>query len=109
MLIEDVLPGALAIGVPYDTFWHLNPLSLKAYEKAFKMKADAEAQRMDSVAWLHGAYTNAAIASALSKKVQYPKKPHGVKAGTGSPESAVAKFEKLASRMNAARKRKNKE
>ena len=106
MLIEDVLPGALAIGVPYETFWKLNPLSLSAYEKAHKLKAEVKAQEIDSIAWLNGAYVRSAVASALNKKAQYPKKPYGVNKPEESLEEKAFKFEQLALKINAQRKRK---
>lgn len=109
MLIEDVLPGALAIGVPYETFWKLNPVILKAYEEAFKIKSEADAQRIDSIAWLHGAYVSSAVAAALSKRATYPKKPYGVKNPEESAESKAARFEQMAARINAQRKHKRKE
>lgn len=111
MLTEDVLPGALAIGVPYETFWKLNPVSLKAYEKAYRMNAEAQAQISDSTAWLHGAYVSAAIASCFSKggRVQYPKKPHGIKKAEELKEDKLTKFQRIALRQNARLSRNRKE
>lgn len=38
MIWEDFLPKSLAIGVPYDVFWHLNPKKLDAFVIAHKQK-----------------------------------------------------------------------
>lgn len=32
------MPNALAVGVPYETFWHLNPNKLAAFQKAHDIK-----------------------------------------------------------------------
>lgn len=102
MLIEDVLPGALAIGVPYETFWHINPIILKSYEKAYRLKADVEAQQTDATAWLHGVYTSMAIGAVLSRgKSRYPSKPKGYKNSDETIESKVTRAEQMAARINS--------
>ena len=32
----------MAIGVPYDLFWHLTPKKLESFEKAYKLKRQIE-------------------------------------------------------------------
>lgn len=58
-------------GVPYELFWHLNPCKLQPFKEAYEKKIQQE----DYNAWIQGAYIEAAIGSALSKKVKYPEKP----------------------------------
>lgn len=76
-----MLPNALAIGVPYDVFWHLTPKKLNAFYKAFKTKQQIQDEQM----WLQGQYfyiaayaaTHNAIAEAFGKKgkAKYIEKP----------------------------------
>lgn len=70
-----MLPSALFIGIPYETFWKLNPATLAAYQEAFDKKAKLEAKERDTVAWLQGAYVMRAVAAAVNSKNQYPKAP----------------------------------
>lgn len=72
-----MLPGALSIGIPFETFWKLNPLTIKAHQKAYEAKLKADTRMMDSQAWLQGRYTLYAVAACLSKNVRYPKEPFG--------------------------------
>ncbi len=64
------------MGVPYDTFWHLNPKRMKPIEKAYEMKLEARQNQMNLEAWLFGLYNQNAIASVMGKNNKYPKKPH---------------------------------
>lgn len=63
------------MGVPYDTFWHLNPKKLKPIEKAYELKLEAQQNRMNLEAWIFGLYNQHAVASVLSKSAKYPQKP----------------------------------
>lgn len=42
----------MAIGVPYDLFWHLTPKKLESFEKAYKLKREIE----DENNWYLGLY-----------------------------------------------------
>lgn len=57
-----MLPHCLAIGVPYNTFWHLTPKKIKAFEKAYELQRKIE----DEKAYMQGIYTLKALEVALS-------------------------------------------
>jgi hypothetical protein len=75
------LPNALAIGVPYDVFWHLNPKKLQSFYKAYKIKQKMQ----DEQSWMLGIYFESAAYTAVSNalanafgkkcKAEYMKKP----------------------------------
>jgi hypothetical protein len=48
------------VGVPYETFWNLNPKKLKPFYKAYQLKLEEKNNEL----WLLGAYTYNAIISA---------------------------------------------
>lgn len=56
-----MLPNALAIGVPYETFWHLTPKKLKAFYKAYEIKEKNEDRKM----WYMGQYVLSAVSVAV--------------------------------------------
>lgn len=70
------------MGVPYETFWHLNPYKLEAFIKAHKLREQIE----DTHAWQQGAYVYEAIACLVpvlhafakkgTKPKEYPDKPY---------------------------------
>lgn len=55
------MPNALAIGVPYELFWELNPHKLKAFYKAYEIHKKI----LDEEMWIMGAYVNNAVLSAV--------------------------------------------
>ena len=57
------MPHALAIGVPYDVFWHLNPKKIKPFQIAHKQYMN----ELDACihAWM-GNYGMSALGTALS-------------------------------------------
>jgi hypothetical protein len=72
------LPNALAIDVPYETFWHLNPKKLKPFYTAYARKKE----EMDALihSWVGNYGISALIVSisrCFSKKsiAKYIKKP----------------------------------
>lgn len=70
-ILENILPNALMIGVPYDLFWSLNPKSLKPFIRAFVLKQQYD----DTIAWQQGFYNRNAIVSAMNKSAKYPTRP----------------------------------
>lgn len=73
-----MLPDALAIGVPYNLFFHLTPIKLKAFYKAFKIKIE----NRDAEMWRNGQYTLSATLTAIDHclngkkaKTEYIKEP----------------------------------
>ena len=71
VILEDILPNALMIGVDYELFWTLNPKSLAPFVKAFELKE----KHSDTMAWLSGLYVRSAIVSAMNKDAKYPTHP----------------------------------
>ena len=61
----------MALGVDYNTFFECNPYELRAYDKAFEMKASMK----DIQNWQLGQYFICAIASSFNKNNKYPEKP----------------------------------
>lgn len=61
----------MAIGVPYDIFWVLNPKELEPFKKAFSFSQEL----IDVQNWQLGNYIRMAISSSLSDKNKYPSKP----------------------------------
>ena len=51
----------MAIGVPYDLFWHLTPKKLESFEKAYKLKRQIE----DENNWCLGIYFCRSLSVAL--------------------------------------------
>ena len=55
----------MAIGVPYDLFWHLNPTKLESFNDAFELM-----QKMrDEDNWMKGAYIYNAVYIAVHNVV----------------------------------------
>lgn len=53
LIWKEYLPNALAVDVPYEVFWHLNPKKLESFYDAYKIK-----QKMrDEEAWANNIYT----------------------------------------------------
>ena len=59
------------MGVDYELFWTLNPITLSPFIKAFDLKIKND----DMVAWQHGLYVKMAIASSMDKDTKYPSQP----------------------------------
>lgn len=52
LIWKEYLPQALAVGVPYEVFWHLNPKKLESFYDAYRIK-----QKMkDEEAWVNNIY-----------------------------------------------------
>lgn len=78
MIYKKFLPYALLIGVPYETFWSLNPRKLKPFEEAYKLRE----QKKDEEMWRMGMYVCNAVAVAVEHNLagnkaqsEYYKKP----------------------------------
>ena len=69
----------MALGMTYDQYWYGDPLMVRAFYKADKLRQE----RMDEEAWLHGVYMvnalNATVGNAFRKQgqspIEYPKEP----------------------------------
>lgn len=60
-----MLPHGLAIGIPYELFWHLTPKKIKAFEKAYELKRKVD----DEKAYMQGVYNLKAFEVVLSNVV----------------------------------------
>lgn len=62
-------------------FFHSTPndidLFITQHDEERRDVLKAEAEKIQYTAWLNGAYIRLAVASVLSKKSKYPKKPPG--------------------------------
>lgn len=71
-ILQNVLPDALAIGVPYDLFWVSTPKDLEPFKKAFSISQEIN----DISNWQLGNYIRVAITSAFNDKAKYPNEPY---------------------------------
>lgn len=71
------LPEALRVGVPYGTFWHLTPRTIRPFFEAYSKRQEEQYELIDYAAWRNGLYAvMARIATpALGKGHDYPQKP----------------------------------
>lgn len=72
-------PAALRYGIPYETFWNLNPRIMNIYQESYKKSLEEKQKVIDYEAWLHGQYQMASIGAAFSKKCKYPDRPMSMK------------------------------
>ena len=69
----------MAIGMTYEQYWYGDPLMVRAFYKAEKLRQ----QRINDEAWLHGAYVLRALDATVgnmmrnkgAKPAEYPRKP----------------------------------
>ena len=69
----------MAIGMTYEQYWYDDPLMVRAFYKADKLRRE----RMDEEAWLHGLYVyralDATVGNSFRQKgqtpVEYPNEP----------------------------------
>ena len=82
--MNDYLPSALSVGVPYDLFRNLNPVTIKPFYDAFNMRREREiesrASEIDITAWKIGAYVREAIVSSFKASARYPEQPYSITA-----------------------------
>lgn len=69
----------MAIGMSYEQYWYGDPLMVRAFYKAEKIRQE----RMDEEAWLHGLYVMKAVDSTIGNAFRksseeaspYPEEP----------------------------------
>lgn len=69
----------MAIGMSYDQYWYGDPLMVRAFYKADKIRQE----RVDEEAWAHGLYVlgalNASVGNMFKKPgqtpIEYPSEP----------------------------------
>lgn len=60
------------MGIEYETFWTLNPNTIKPFVKAFELSKEYD----DTMLWMQGQYIQLAVASVMDgKNNKYPTKP----------------------------------
>lgn len=73
------MPQALAIGVPFEIFWSLNPRKLKPFYEAYRLRIKDQNQMF----YIQGQYTLSALMATVGnlflkkghKPNEYPKEP----------------------------------
>ncbi|MBQ8804105.1 MAG: hypothetical protein IJZ53_10760 [Tyzzerella sp.] len=87
-----MLPNALAIGVPYDLFWHLTPKKLEAFYEAHRLKQEMR----DGEMWIMGRYVLSAVSVAVEHclagkkaKSEYLEKPFMQLTGLQNQEEEI--------------------
>lgn len=84
--MEYLLPLAITFGMPTTEFWNEDPDLLWAYRSSYMQKLEAEAEKINYVAWLNGLYVYEGVSVALSylgkSSAKYPQKPHDLKPKT---------------------------
>lgn len=76
IILTDILPGALQIGLPYASFLNMTPRVIVAHVKAYEESERRRLNERYADAWLNGQYVLQAIASAFGKGNQYPSEPY---------------------------------
>lgn len=69
------LPAAIRYGIPYETFWVINPRIMELYQNAKKDDVERQQKIIDYTGWLNGMYVTRAISSCFSKRGRYPNQP----------------------------------
>lgn len=65
-----MLPNALAVGVPYELFWHLTPKKLEVFYEAYRIKRKLKDQEM----WYMGQYVADALSATVCNAFLWKKK-----------------------------------
>ena len=65
-----MLPSALAVGVPYELFWHLTPKKIDAFYKANKIQRQIKDEEM----WMLGQYVMSALDATVCNTFLWRKK-----------------------------------
>ena len=87
----------MAIGMTYEQYWYGDPLMVRAFYKAYKVRQ----QQVNTEAWLYGAYVyralDATVGNAFRKKgaemAAYPQKPAEINLGEEETDFERAKRE----------------
>lgn len=89
---NSYLPQSLAIGIPYELFWTLNPRKLIPFQKTEKIRYERDLSTANLISWLSGKYVTEAIASCFGKNHKYPINPYDL---FGSKKQELTMKEKL--------------
>lgn len=74
-MLEEWLPKAVEIGIPYKEFFKMTPNAIRVTAKHFASVQESEWERAEYQAWLIGNYVQFSIGACLSKKIKYPNNP----------------------------------
>lgn len=92
---KEWLPAALAVGVPYDNFWFMNPRRIQSYVSAYEINRKTRAEEANMKAWLIGIYVAHAVGSLVSRQNKYPEQPIDMFGEGMSPEDRQAQEAEL--------------
>ena len=110
-LIDKIyLPSAIRYGIPFETFWNLNPKYMNMYQKDYMDKQKEKIDNLNVSAWLNGMYFIDSIQVGLNpKKAKYPKSPIDVYGAEkkANPIVASKRFEDWANAWNKKFENKN--
>ena len=80
-MLGKLYRAAISRNMSKYTYLHSTPNDVDIYIEEFDKRTKAEAEiafeRMKYSAWLSGLYVQNAVASVMSKRAKYPKKPYG--------------------------------
>lgn len=79
------MPEAIKCGVPFETFWKLNPKKFKRYSTFFVENYRHQQKEIDMRGWINGEYVLEAIGGAF-KPNSYPKQPYLAKSDANGSE-----------------------
>ena len=90
----------MAIGMTYEQYWYDDPLMVRAFYKAEKLRKE----RMDEEAWLNGLYIQSAIEATIGNAyrkpgqtpAKYPKEPFSLQKKREEREQTEEEKEKEA-------------
>ena len=77
--MSDVLPGALHVGVGYESLLHMNPRVLHLCAENFVQQRNEQMEHDNLCAWLTGRYVLDAIGAAFGKHGKFPQKPYDLR------------------------------
>lgn len=94
------MPWALAIGIDYKLFWHLNPKKLKPFWEADKIRIQSRMAANETVSYMNGLYVAKAISACFSKGNKYPDKPIGIFSFNEKTQKEMTEEEKKEARLS---------
>ena len=75
MILEVAYPNAIRCGMTKHEFFHSTMKDVNIRIRDYQEKEENRVKELEYVAWMNGLYIRAAVASAFSKKAQYPENP----------------------------------
>lgn len=75
MILEVAYPNAIRCGMTKHEFFHSTMKDVNIRIRDHQEKEENRVKELEYVAWMNGLYIRAAVASAFSKKAQYPENP----------------------------------